>query len=103
MQRVKYHYAVLLVRKLNQQGEYNMCNCDKVIYRLKMSRGLRKEIKKYDKIENKTCAEQWQLCNLKSTVTSVPFTATNAIYDLCRSCEYGKLFLEGEGVVFNDD
>jgi hypothetical protein len=63
-----------------------------------MSKWLRKEIKRYEKIENKTNAEQWQLCNLKSVVTYVPFTTDNRIYELCRSCEYGNLYLMGVGV-----
>jgi hypothetical protein len=72
--------------------------CEELIKNTNKSKWLRIEIKKYEKIKNRTPAEQWQLCNLRATVTDIPFTSTNKIYALCSECEHGLLFLRGVGL-----
>jgi len=80
-------------------------NCTKLIehaFKSKHhSKWIKSEIKRYEKIENRTHQEQWKLCNLKSIITSVPFSGCREIYELCESCEYGNLFLRMRDVYGN--
>lgn len=71
--------------------------CEELVKNAKKSKWLRSEIKKYEKIENRTPAEQWKLCNLRAVATSIPFDK-NEIYTLCSECEHGPLFLRGIGL-----
>lgn len=76
--------------------------CEKLVEYWMKSRHKSKWIKSYirglEKIENRNTAEQWRLCLYYSVLVCIPFDGCMELYKFCEKCEYGDLFLRGNGL-----
>ena len=75
-------------------------NCQKLVDEQKKSKHrskwLKDGIKQLENKEDKTKEERLKLCQLYSVLTSIPLSGDNPIYEVCKGCEFERIFCYGE-------